>query len=141
MSEQRPEQVAQQTPEQNWRRPGSGISGNPHGRASPRVRARAKTEDFVIDFRAKYGREPTRAEHGRLHKAAILEVDAERAGNQFDRARSSNSSEKILRSLGLDRVMRTTTNGSQSGRSLLSQRGDSGHPDLIDRLATEERGK
>jgi hypothetical protein len=81
-----------------------GVSGNPVGYRGHKDRIAAAAADFVVDFRAVHGREPTRSERSRIETAADLRVNSRRRRITLeDKAKLSNAAERILRKLGIDR--------------------------------------
>ena len=84
-----------------------GVSGNPAGRASPRLRLAAEIEVLVADFRSVHGRAPNRTERSRIKRAADFGIQAERSISVEDRVKASNASERILKKLGLDKPVQS----------------------------------
>jgi hypothetical protein len=80
-----------------------GNNASPHGRGTPKVRARAKAAAYAADYRIIHGCDPTATVCARILRACILEVEAERPGNK-NRHHASNAADRILAGYGLDRI-------------------------------------
>jgi hypothetical protein len=99
-----------------------GQSGNPRGRATVSDRVRAETFDLIAQFEERHGRAPKRSERSAIEIAAHFRVQAKREKlTMEDRNKAARTAALYERKLGLDRVMRASTNGSS--RSLLEERG------------------
>jgi hypothetical protein len=120
MTEQTTTQTAQQIMLQTrsgWRRPGSGISGNPRGLALTKERIAAEIEILITAFGEIHHRAPTRVEAAMIGNAARLICEARRMPRNRPHSpenlvKLANASRRLLRSLGLDGVRASQSNGS-----------------------------
>jgi hypothetical protein len=81
-----------------------GNNASPRGRGTIKDKIKAEAAALVSAFQATHGRQPSPPERSRIELAADFAVNARRALPPEDKVKLSNSAERMLRRLGLDRI-------------------------------------
>lgn len=93
-----------------------GVSGNPLGAASYKLRLAAEVAALTIDFHNVHNRDPSHVELTSITNASRLQLRLRRPQSAENMAKVMNARRRLLKDLGLDRPLRArATNGSYGG--------------------------